>query len=208
VITMLKLWGRLSSINVQKVVWALEELGLPYERVDAGGAFGIVNTPEYRRLNPNGLVPVIEDDGFVLWESNAIVRYLAAKRESPLWPADPRRRADADRWMDWQATAFTPAMRDAFWHTIRTPPERREAEAIRRSIEATEPMAAILDAQLADRAYVTGDAFTVADIPAGCAAHRWLGLPIERTARPHIERWHRSLMERPAAAKVLVLPIT
>src|SRR5215203_5497868 len=134
---MLTLWGRVNSINVQKVHWRLEELGLAYDRIEAGREFGVVDTPEYRRMNPNGLVPTIEDDGFVLWESNAIVRYLAAKR------------ADADRWMDWQATTFTPATGPAFHGLIRTASEQRDASAIAQSIAKAEPMAALLDAHLA-----------------------------------------------------------
>jgi glutathione S-transferase len=206
---MLTLWGRLNSINVQKVVWALEELGLAYERIDAGGPFGVVDTPEYRRLNPNGLVPVIEEDGFVLWESNAIVRYLAAKHGAGgLWPEDLRVRADADRWMDWQTTAFGPAMGPAFHGLIRTAPEKRDPAAIEASVAKAEPMAALLDAHLKERAYVAGDAFAMGDIAAGAATHRWLNLPIRRPALSHLEAWHRRLIERPAAAQVLVTPIT
>ena len=206
---MLTLWGRTNSINVQKVHWCLEELGLPYRRIDAGREFGVVDTPEYRRLNPNALVPTIEDDGFVLWESNAIVRYLAAKHAGGgLWPADPRTRADADRWMDWQATTFTPATGPAFHGLIRTAPEKRDASAIAQSIAKAEPMAALLDAHLAGRRFVAGDAFTAGDIAVGAAAHRWLNLPTAREKRRHIERWHAELLTRPAAAKVLVAPIT
>jgi glutathione S-transferase len=204
----MKLWGRLTSINVQKAVWALEELGLSYERVDAGGPFGIVDTPEYRHLNPNGLVPTLEDDGFVLWESNAIVRYLAAKHpEGGLWPVDPRVRADADRWMDWQIS-FTSAMRDAFWQLLRTPAEKRDAAVTARSLGASERFAAVLEGQLADRAYVAGEAFTMGDVAVGCAAHRWLNLPCEREERPHTRRWLERLYTRPATATVLVTPIT
>ena len=206
---MLTLWGRLNSINVQKVAWCLEEVGVPYDRLDAGGAFGIVSTPEYRRLNPNGLVPVIEDDGFVLWESNAIVRYLAAKHpQAGLWPEDPRARADADRWMDWQATSFTPAMRDVFWQLLRTPPDQRDAGTIERSVAKSAEMAAILDQHLAGKTYLTGETFGMGDIAAGCAAHRWLNLPISREPRPHLERWSRLIRERPAAATILVTPIS
>lgn len=206
---MLTLWGRLNSINVQKVAWCLEEVGVPYDRLDAGGAFGIVSTPEYRRLNPNGLVPVIEDDGFVLWESNAIVRYLAAKHpQAGLWPEDPRARADADRWMDWQATSFTPAMRDVFWQLLRTPPDQRDPGAIERSVAKSAEMAAILDQHLAGKTYLTGETFGMGDIAAGCAAHRWLNLPISREPRPHFERWSRLIRERPAAATILVTPIS
>lgn len=206
---MIKLWGRLSSINVQKVLWALEELGLAYERIDAGGAFGINDTPEYRAMNPNGLVPTIDDDGFVLWESNAIVRYLAAKSgEGPLWPADPARRASADRWMDWQNTEFSPSMRDVFVHLVRTPAERRDPDAIARSLQAGERFAGIADRHLAERAYVAGDEFSVGDIAVGAAVHRWLNLPIEKQARPHLEHWYSGIRVRPAAAKALQLPLT
>src|SRR6185295_9799295 len=154
---MLKIWGRVSSINVQKVVWCAEELGLAYERVDVGGKFGGNDKPEYLAMNPNGLVPVIDDDGFILYESNAIVRYLAAKGSGSLWPADPRHRADADRWMEWQSTAFTPAMWGAFWQLIRTPAEKRSADTIEASRAKTEKLAAILDAHLASRRNLTGD---------------------------------------------------
>jgi glutathione S-transferase len=206
---MLRIWGRLSSINVQKVVWAADELGLDYERRDAGGAFGIVSTPEYRRMNPNGLVPVIEDDGFVLWESNAIVRYLAAKHgEGALWPRDLQVRAEADRWMDWGITTFIPAMRDAFWQLVRTPAEKRDAQAVEASRAASEKAAAILDAHLAGRAFVAGERFTPGDIVMGVAAHRWLRLPLPREPRPGMERWYASLKARPGAARVLSTPLS
>ena len=206
---MLKIWGRLSSINVQKVVWCANELGLRYERVDAGRSFGIVDTPEYRRLNPNGLVPVIEDDGFVLWESNAIVRYLGAKHgRGSLVPAALTAQADADRWMDWQCTAFTPAQGPAFHGLVRTAPDKRDEAAIAQSIAKAEPFAALLDAHLGERRFVAGDAFTAGDIAVGAAVHRWLNLPTARERRPNMERYHAGLRERPAAAKVLVTPIT
>lgn len=206
---MIKVWGRLSSINVQKVVWALDELGMAYERVDAGGAFGIVRTPEYLAMNPNGLIPTIEDGGFVLWESNAIVRYLAAKvPEGGLMPADLRTRADADRWMDWQATTATPAMRDVFWQLIRTEPKARDQAAIERSVAASAAAARILDARLADRPYVAGNAFTMGDIAAGAHAHRWLSLPIARPDLPNLAAWHERLRVRPGARQVFAEPLT
>jgi glutathione S-transferase len=205
----LRIWGRISSVNVQKVVWTADELGLAYERMEAGGAFGVVATPEYRRMNPNSLVPVIEDEGFVLWESNAIVRYLAAKHApGTLWPGDLRRRADVDRWMDWQATTFTPAMRDAFWQLVRVPAEKRDAAAIDASRIASEKAAAVLEAHLAGREFVAGDSFSPADIVLGCAAHRWLNLPLAREPRPEMERWYASLKARPGAAQVLSTPVT
>ena len=205
---MLKIWGRLSSINVQKVVWCANELGLRYERVNAGRQFGIVDTPEYRQLNPNGMVPVIDDDGFVLWESNAIVRYLGAKHASgSLYPSALTERADADRWMDWQCTELSPTMRDAFIQWVRTPAEQRDAAAAQRSAHATVVMLQVLEAQLAGRVHVCGAAFTMADIPLGCAAHRWFGLPIAHGDLPHLRAWYKRLMQRPAVQGVLTLPL-
>ena len=206
---MLKVWGRISSINVQKVVWCLDEIELRYERVEAGGQFGVVNTPEYRAMNPNGQVPTIEEDGFVLWESNAIVRYFAAKHpEAALWPDDLRVRADADRWMDWQATSGSPAMRDAFWGLVRTSPEKRDHDLVRRSIEQSESIMGILDGALAGRSFIAGEAFSAGDIAVGCLAHRWLNLPVERQSRPNVEAWYERLKKRPGARQVLSLPVT
>ena len=205
---MLKIWGRLSSVNVQKVVACANELGLAYERIDAGGRFGVVATPEYRRLNPNGLVPVIEDGGFVLWESNAIVRYLARVHGAgTLWPDDAREGADADRWMDWQATALTPAMFGAFWNLIRVEPGQRSQAAIDESVAKTEALMAILDAHLATRPCVAGARYTMGDIPLACAVFRWSGLPLSRAARPHVEAWLARIAARPAYDGVLTLPI-
>ena len=205
----LRIWGRLNSINVQKVVWTCEELGVPYDRTDAGGAFGIVNSPEYKAMNPNSIVPVIDDDGFILWESNAITRYLAAKHGAgTLWPSDLRVRADADRWMDWQCTEYSPRMRLAFWNLIRTPKENQDPAAIEESRAGSEAMTAILDAALTGRTFIAGDNFTMGDIPIGVAVHRWLNLPLRREARPVLEAYYARIIARPAAAKVLASPIT
>jgi len=200
---MLRIWGRISSVNVQKVVWCADELGLAYERVDVGGTFGGNNTPEYLAMNPNGLVPVIEEDGFILYESNAIVRYLAARDPGhTLWPEDARRRADADRWMEWQSTAFTPAMWAMFWQLVRTPPEKRDAAAIEASRVKSEKLAGLLDAHLAQRRFLTDYGFTAADIVVGCATHRWLNLPAQREPRAHLERWYAELKSRPGSRQV------
>jgi glutathione S-transferase len=199
----LKIWGRITSVNVQKVVWCADELGLDYERVDVGGRFGGNDTPQYLTMNPNGLVPVIEDDGFVLYESNAIVRYLAARHNAErLWPSDVRRRADVDRWMEWQSTGYTPAMWGAFWQLIRTPAEKRDAALVESSRAKSEKLSGILDAHLATRRYLTGEDFTVADIVTGCAAHRWLHLPLQRVPRPNLQRWYEELKSRPGSAQV------
>src|SRR5258708_4142070 len=165
---MLKIWGRISSVNVQKVVWCADELRLPYERIDVGGAFGGNNTPEYLAMNPNGLVPVIDDAGFILYESNAIVRYLAARDPGhALWPEEPRGRADVDRWMEWQSTAFTPAMWAIFWQLVRTPADQRDAAAIEVSRAKSEKLAGILDAHLAGNRFLPDHGFSAADIVAG-----------------------------------------
>ena len=206
----LTVWGRLSSVNVQKVVWCAEELGIEYRRVEAGGKFGVVDTPEYLAMNPNGLVPVIDDDGFVLYESNAIVRYLATKAgATALWPEDPRVRADVDRWMEWQSTGYTPAMGPAFMQLVRTAPEKHDVGTIEASRVKSEKHAAVLDAHLADRRYLTGERFTIADIVVGCATHRWLHLPLQRTPRPNLERWYAEVAARPASQQVTSqVPIT
>jgi glutathione S-transferase len=206
---MLKIWGRLSSVNVQKVVWCADELGLVYDRIDAGRDFGVVDSAGYLAKNPNGLVPVIEDHGFVLWESNAIVRYLAAQYgEGTLWPADRQRRANADCWMDWQATAFNPAIGPAFWQLIRTAPEKREPAVIEGARDSAEKKLALLDAHLATREFVAGASFTMGDIPLGCSVDRWYKLPLARESRPHVERWLATLRGRKGAAQVMALTLS
>src|SRR5437868_10200762 len=153
---MLRIWGRTNSVNVKKALWCAEELGVKYERVDAGMQFGVTKTPEYLKMNPNSLVPTIEDDGFVLWESHTIVRYLAAKHgQGTLWPTDVRKRADAERWMDWAFT-FQAAMRNVFWGLIRTPADKRDPKAIEAGIRASAEAIRVPEAVLANRKYVTG----------------------------------------------------
>ena len=205
---MLKIWGRTNSVNVKKALWCAEELGLKYERIDAGMQFGVVNTPEYRRMNPNGLVPTIEDDGFVLWESHAIVRYLAAKHGAgTLWPSDPRARADADRWMDWAMTPWA-SIRPVFWGLLRTPPDKRDMQAIEASRAKAAEQLAILDAALAGKQYVAGQAFTMGDVPIGCHVQLWMRLPIERPSQPNLEAWFERLCARTAFKKIVDIPLT
>ena len=214
---MLQIWGRLSSINVRKVVWCAQELGIAFRRTDAGRQHGIVQTPAYRALNPNGLVPTVEDDAspaggrLCLWESNVIVRYLCARHDfGSLYPEPLAARFDAERWMDWQQTTLNPAGRDAFMQWVRTPAEQRDAGAAARSVRATEPLLALLEAHLDTREYMTGDRLTMADIPIGCELHRWFGLPsalYARPAWPHLERYFAALRARPAACGVLDQPL-
>ena len=205
---MLKIWGRITSLNVRKVVLAAQELGIAFERVDAGGEFGIVKTPEYLAKNPNALVPLVEDDQVQLWESNAIVRYLCA-RHAPdaLYPLDLPRRFDAERWMDWQQTSLNAAGRTAFMQWIRTPAERRDADAIARSVAATEPLLDLLDAHLARRPFMAGDRLTMADFPIAVEIHRWIGLPKQRTPRAHLDRWYDAMCARPSSRGVLDLSL-
>ena len=206
---MLKVWGRVNSVNVKKALWAVEELGLKYERVNAGMQFGVTKTPEYMRMNPNSLVPTIDDDGFVLWESHTIVRYLASKHGmGKLCPADLRARADAERWMDWAFT-FQRAMRDVFWGLIRTPPEKRDAKAIAEGrVQSNRLAADVLERNLERKAYITGDAFTMGVIPIGCEIQRWMRVPIERPKLPNVEAWFKRLGERPAFRKIVDIPLS
>jgi glutathione S-transferase len=206
---MLTIWGRTNSINVQKVLWCCAELGLAYTRIDAGGAHGVTNTPEYLAMNPNALVPTIDDDGLVLWESNAIVRYLAAKHgHGSLHPADLRERADADRWMDWQVTTLWAAMRSLFLGYIRTAPEQRDAAALAAAQRSSEQALTILDRYLERRAFVAGERFTMGDIPVGVSVYRWTALPIERPDFPHVARWYQRLTERPGFQGHVMHPLS
>jgi glutathione S-transferase len=205
---MLKIWGRTNSVNVKKALWAAEELGLKYERIDAGMQHGVTKTPEYMRMNPNSLVPTIEDDGFVLWESHTIVRYLCAKHAAgTLWPADPKARADGERWMDWAFT-FQAAMRDVFWGLIRTPPEKRDAKAIEAGRQKSAALLAVPERTLSERPYLGGAGFTMADIPLGCEVQRWMRVPIERPGFPAVEAWFERLRARPAFLNHVDLPLT
>ena len=206
---MLKIWGRMSSINVKKVVWTAQELGLDFQRTEAGGVHGVVKTPEYLRLNANALVPVIEDDGFVLWESNVIVRYLCARHSmGQMYPTDLQQRFDAERWMDLQQTTVNPASRPGFWQLIRTPADQRDAKAIADSNVAVELLMATLDTHLAGRRFMLGEHFSMADIPLGCEVHRWFGLPQPRERRPNVERWFAELSARPASTGVLDMALS
>ncbi len=206
---MLRIWGRISSINVRKVVWTVQELGLTHQRTDAGGQFGIVMTPQYLALNPNALVPLIEDDGFSLWESNVIVRYFCAKHSpARLYPDDLQQRFDAERWMDWQQTTLNPAGREAFVQLVRRPGGQTDAAKVAESVAATEHLLAMLDAHLARRRFMAGDTLTMADIPIACEIHRWWGLPLARPAYPHLERWYAQMLARPASRGVLDISLS
>ena len=206
---MLRIWGRTSSINVQKVMWAVGELGLAHERVDAGGAFGGLDGEDYGARNPNRRIPTIDDEGVVVWESNACVRYLAARYDAGgLWPEDPAARARSDMWMDWQQTTLIPDMTVVFWGLIRTPEDKRDHGAIDAAAKRLGVSWRVLEAQLAGRRFVAGDRLTIGDIPVGAACYRYLGLPIERPPLPNLEAWYERLKQRAAYREHVMLPIT
>ena len=198
---MLKLWGRNNSSNVKKVMWACAELGVPYERIDAGLHFGITTTDEFREKNPNGMIPVIEDDGFVLWESNAIVRYLCAKHPvAPFYPADLQTRASADRWMDWQCTTISPPLGTAFRHLVRSPQADWDMKMICTNIPRVADLWKIADRQLGKTKWLAGEDFTLGDVPLAILAYTWFELPLERAGLaqvrvplPHLDRWYGQL---------------
>ncbi len=195
---MLKIYGYAASINVRKVLWACEELGLEFEREEWGGGFASTSEPEFKALNPVGMVPVIDDDGTIISESNVIVRYLAARHgRTDLLPADPRQRALVERWMDWQASDFNNSWRAAFQALVRKNPAFQDAVAIANSAQMFTAMVGIVDSELARTgAYIAGETFTVADIPIGLAIHRWFSTPIPRPPFVNVDRYYERLLER------------
>ena len=207
---MLKIWGRKNSSNVRKPLWAAQELGLAYEAIDAGGAFGLVDTPEYRAMNPNGRVPVIEDDGFVLWESNTIVRYLMARHANgtPWYPADVQARASAEKWMDWTTSSFASPFRTVFWGVLRPPPAQQDWSAIKAAIKECEALLAMADQALASQPYLSGAEIGMGDIPLGSFIYAWFEMPIERTHQPHLQAWYARLKQRPAYQQAVMTALT
>jgi glutathione S-transferase len=208
---MIRLWGRSTSSNVMKVVWLLEELGLPYERRDVGGPFGGTSGPEYRAMQPLGLVPALEEDGgFTLFESNVILRYIcnAHAPATPLYPTAPRPRAQVEAWMDFQQTALGPPATTVFVGLIRTPPEKRDVAAIAAGVKGAAAMWAIIDARLARHPFVAGESMSLADMTYGPHVHRWFNMPIEgRPAAPHLRAWYDGLLARPAYKAACTGPI-
>lgn len=205
---MLTIWGRRSSANVQKVLWLVGELGLAHEHIPAGGEFGGLDGAAFRAMNPHGKVPVIQDDGVVVWESHAIVRYLAAiYGEGRFWSADPAARASVDGWMDWAQTVLQPAfLSGVFWGFYRTPEALRDEAAIAQALERTHDALARVDAQLAEGPFVTGQALSLADIAIGAHLYRYFELEIDRPSLPRLEAWWARLGERPAYRRHVMIP--
>ena len=203
---MLEIWGRNNSFNVQKVLWCCEELEVPYQRHDAGGLFGGTSEEEYLRRNPTGLVPTLVDGDLTLWESNTIVRYLAASYGAGgLWPEDPADRALADKWMDYQLGTLFPAFKDALLGLVRTAPENRNPEKIEASVRATAGKIVVLDAHLEDNDYVAGSSFTMGDVALGSLVYRWLELDIDRPDLSALRAWYERLASRPAYHKTVMV---
>jgi len=205
---MLTVWGRRSSFNVQKVMWLIGELGLEHRHIDAGGRFGGLEAPEFLAINPHGRVPVIRDDDATVWESHAILRYLAARHGSArFWSDDPVARARVDGWMDWSQTSL---QRDfligVFWGFYRTPEDQRNWPAIRTSLARCAGHFAKLEQLLEGRAYLLGDTLSLADITAGTSLYRYFELEIERPRLPHIERWYRTLQQHEAFRAHVMIP--
>lgn len=200
------IWGRLNSHNVKKVAWFAEELALDYERRDIGGQFGF--TEEYLAKNPNRLIPTIEDGKVVLWESNAILRYMAAEYGGEAWfPANPIDRAVADRWMDWQF-AYADAQRAAFLAFARTPREKWDMTAIDTSIEACAQHLAVLERFLSEAPWLSGGRFGIGDIPMGVYAYTWFSLPFDKPQFPALADWYARLTQRPGYAAQVMIPLT
>lgn len=195
---MLKILGKASSINVRKVLWACAELNLPFTREDWGAGFQPTSDPRFLALNPNGMVPVIQDGDFVLWESNSIIRYLAAQYGGQhLYPAEPQLRARVDQWMDWQAADLNRAWSYAFMALARQSPDHRDAASIRASCQGWALFMGILDQRLAQTgAYVAGDAFSLADIPVGLSVNRWFATPFDKPALPAVADYYDRLAGR------------
>jgi glutathione S-transferase len=206
---MLRLWGRATSSNVMKVIWLLEELQHPYERIDVGGPFGQTKTAEYLAMNPTSLVPTLDDNGFILWESNAILRYICQSYAtvSDLFPPEPRARAVIDHWMDFQQTTLNRPQSVIFQGLVRTPPEQRDNDAILAAVgEATKPWS-IIDKAVASQAFITGKHLTLADIVFGVHVHRWFNMPIERPELGNLRQWYDRLLALPIYAEHIAQPL-
>ncbi|WP_323836275.1 glutathione S-transferase family protein [Photorhabdus africana] len=206
---MLTIWGRKNSSNVKKVLWCLKELNVPYNQVDIGGKFGKLDDPQYLKMNPNGKIPCLQEGDFILWESNAIVRYLAAKfGKDVLYPQDLQERANADKWMDWVGSHLFPHIKQLMIGFIRTPEAERDQKQIEQTQAEIEKLMEVLDNTLAEQKYLSGDKFGMADIALGPMIYPWLNIPIKRPSLPNIERWYQLMAERPAFKEIVMIELS
>jgi len=207
----LTIWGRANSVNVQKVLWCLAELDLPFERIDAGMQYGVTGEAHYLAMNPNARVPTLVDGDYALWESNSIMRYLCMeyRPDTPIYPKEPKRRAAVDRWLDWTLSTVQPVDRPVFWALVRTPPEQRDMAKVQQDADAAAEVWRIAEHHLSTRRYIEGEGFTLADIAIGAYARRWLGVEgIKRPQQPHLARWLALLAERHGFATYVAPPMS
>ncbi|MDV3469884.1 glutathione S-transferase family protein [Stenotrophomonas sp. C3(2023)] len=206
---MLKIWGRRNSSNVRKVMWCAEEIGLPYESIEVGGSFGGTQSPEYQAMNPNGLVPVIEDHGLTVWESNAIVRYLSARYAlGTLYLEDPVARVQGEKWMDWSTSRMAPLYSELIWGVMRTAPADRDEVRINAALVKAGDLLKMADAALAQQPWLSGEHFAMGDIPLGSLVYAWFEMPIQRPDLPHLAAWYARLRERPAYQRGVMTPMS
>lgn len=207
----LRIWGRANSVNVQKVLWCCHELGVDYERLDAGLHFGRTQDADYLAMNPNARVPTMVHGDFVLWESNSIMRYLVLQFDpnSTLYPSTPQVRGGLERWLDWSLSTLQPAERPVFWGLVRTPPDQRDMVALQQATDAVAELWQILDAHFAGRSFAEGEQFTLADIVLGAYARRWFGVEgVRKPPLPHLERWYKGLTERAGFQRFVAPPLS
>ena len=205
---MLKFYGRKTSINVQKAACAMGEAGLKWDWIDKDGIVGSIDSREYRKLNPASQIPTLEDDGLLVRQSNAIVRYISKKyAPTKLWPSKYSVYVEAERWMEWQATDNLKNMVTVFWGLIRTPPEKQNKDVIANAVWDLNKDFAFLNEHLAGRRYIAGNTFSMGDIPAGAAAYRFYALPIKRHHFPHLETWYQLLQERTPFRELVMVPL-
>ncbi|KAB2665915.1 glutathione S-transferase [Brucella tritici] len=206
---MLKIWGRINSTNVKKALWTARELNLDYEQIDVGGQFGGLKDPAYLARNPNGLIPLLEDGGTVLWESNTITRYLAAAYgKETLWIEDAAKRAQAEKWMDWASSSFYTNFSNVMKHLIRLPEAERNPALLEQSLQGLAQSMQIANEGLKEAPWFSGENFGIGDIPTGCYAYAWFEFPIERPSLPHLEDWYGRLKQRPAYQAAVMTPLT
>jgi glutathione S-transferase len=205
---MLTIWGRRTSFNLQKVMWLVGEMQLEHRHIEVGGKFGGLDTPEFLAMNPHGRIPVIDDNGIIVWESHAILRYLAARYgRGSFWQDDAAERSLSDRWMDWSQTTLQPDfLVGVFWGFYRTPEARRDMPAIKRRLAQCARHFTLLDRQLASRSYMLGNALTLADIPIATNLFRYFNLDIDRPSIPHVSAWYGRLKDRAAYRQHVMVP--